>query len=150
MIIKISNFLNGFLFEIKEELIPLQLEIKLVEEFLAIHKQALGGKLTSNFIVSGNLKPYVIPPLLLLPFINSAIKLVYKCNKLYESTVLVKVKNKSLFFSFSFWSEDEFSLNDEENSIITKKRLNYRFPGKYNLVDTIDANFREISLEIYT
>lgn len=150
MIIQISNFLNGFLFEGKEELIPLQLEVKLIEEFLNIHKHALGEKITSNFIVAGNLKPYVVPPLLLLPFINSAIKLVYECNKTFESTVLIKAEKKYLLFSFTFWSENEFSLNDHENDVMTRKRLKYSYPGKHRLVENIDANFREYSLEIFT
>lgn len=150
MIIQISNFLNGFLFEGKEELIPLQLEVKLIEEFLNIHKHALGEKITSNFIVAGNLKPYVVPPLLLLPFINSAVKLVYECNKTFESTVLIKAEKKYLLFSFTFWSENEFSLNDHENDVMTRKRLKYSYPGKHRLVENIDANFREYSLEIFT
>ena len=149
MIIKISNFLNSFLLEGKEELIPLQLEVKLMEQFLEIHKNALGEKITSNFIVAGNLKPYVVPPLLLLPFINSAIKLAYECNKSFESTVLIKAEKKYLLFSFSFWSEDEFIIADNENNIITQKRLNYTFPGKHRLVENIDDNFREFSLEIF-
>lgn len=150
MIIKISSFLNGFLFEGKEELIPLEMEVKLLDQFLAIHKEALGERITSNFISSGNLKSYVVPPLLLLPFINSAIKLVYECNNSFESTVLIKAEKKYLLFSFSFWSENEFSLTDNENNIITQKRLKYTFPGKYRLVENIDNNFREISLEIFT
>lgn len=149
MIINISNFLNIFLLEGKEELIPLQLEVKLIEKFLEIHNNALGEKIKSNFIVSGNLKPYVVPPLLLLPIINSAIKLVYECNKSFESTVFIKAEKKYLLFSFSFWSEDEFSLTDNENNIITEKRLKYTYPGKHRLVENIDSNFREFSLEIY-
>lgn len=150
MIIKISDFLNSFLMEGKEELIPLQLEVKIIEQFLEIHKKALGERISSNFIVSGNLKPYVVPPLLLLPFINSAIKLVYECNKTFESTVFIKAEKKYLLFSFTFWSDHEFSLTDNENNIITQKRLIYTFPGKHRLVENIDNNFKEISLEIFT
>jgi len=150
MIIKISNFLNGFLFDGKEELIPLELEVKLIESFLEIHQHACGEKLISNFIVNGNLKSHVVPPLLLLPVINSAIKLVYECNNLYESTVIIKAEKKYLLFTFTFWSENDFSLNDNENSEITKKRLKYNFPGKHRLVENIDDNFREFSLEIFT
>ncbi len=150
MIIKISNFLNGFLFEGKEELIPLQLEVELMEGFMEIHKHALGEKLVSNFIINGNLKPHVVPPLLLLPVINSAINLAYECNNSYEITVIIKAEKKYLLFSFTFWSESEFSLADDENIDITKKRLKYNFPGKYRLLENIDDNFREFSLEIFS
>jgi two-component system LytT family sensor kinase len=149
MIVKISNFLNRFLYEGKDEMLPLQLEIKLIEEFLKIHKQALEGRLTSNFIVNGMLKSFWVPPLLLLPFINSAIKLVYECNNSFESTVIIKVEKKYVLFSFTFWSEKEFRLADQENLEITKKRLNYSYPGKHRLIENIDENFREVSLEIF-
>ena len=149
MIVKISNFLNRFLYEGKEELLPLQLETKLIEEFLDIHKHALEGRLTSNFIVNGLLKSFVVPPLLLLPYINSAIKLVYECNNLFESTVIIKAEKKYLLFSFTFWSEKEFRLLDNENIEITKKRLKYSYPGKHRLIENVDENFREVSLEIF-
>jgi len=149
MIVKISNFLNRFLYEGKEEMLPLQLETKLIEEFLEIHKQALKGRLTSNFIVNGMLKSFLVPPLLLLPFINSAIKLVYECNNSFESTVIIKAEKKYILFSFTFWSEKEFRLADQENIEITKKRLNYSYPGKHRLIENIDENFREVSLEIF-
>lgn len=149
MIIKISNFLNRFLFEGHDELIPLQLEIKLIEEFLDIHKLAVGERFTSNFIVNGHLKSYVVPPFILLPFLNEAIKLIYKCNDSFESTVIIKGEKKYLLFSFSFWSEKEFKLTDYENSKITRRRLNYSFPGKFRLIENIDDNFREFSIELF-
>ncbi|QIA08626.1 histidine kinase [Draconibacterium halophilum] len=149
MIINISNFLNRFLNEGKEELIPLELEVKLLEEFMTIHNHALGERLSSNFIVSGSLKSYVVPPLLLLPIINSAIKMAYECNESYESTVLIKAERKYLLFSFTFWSENSFNITDNENNKITIRRLHYNYPGKHRLVENIDDNFREFSIEIY-
>lgn len=149
-IIKISNFINRFLYEGREELIPLQFEAALMEEFLEIHKQALGARFTSNFVVSGNLKTHLVPPLLLIPFINNAIKIAYKCNDSYESTVIIKEEKKYILFTFTFWSEKEFRIDDNENLEITKKRLNYNYAGKYRLIESMDDNFREVSLEIFS
>ncbi|NOR74031.1 MAG: hypothetical protein GQ525_02615 [Draconibacterium sp.] len=149
MIVAISSFLNRFLFEGKEELLPLPMEIKLIEEFMFIHKYALEGRLTSNIVVNGSLQSFVVPPLLLIPYINSAIKLVYECNNLFESTVIIKAEKKYLLFSFIFWSENEFRILDSENIKITKKRLKYSYPGKHRLIENIDENFREVSLEIF-
>jgi LytS/YehU family sensor histidine kinase len=149
MIVRISSFLNYFLFEGKEELLPLQTEAKLIEKFLSIHKHSLKEKLTSNFVVNGLLQSFVVPPLLLIPYINCAIKLVYECNNSFESTVIIKAEKKYLLFSFTFWSEMEFRLLDNENIEIIKKRLKYNYPGKHRLIENIDENFREISLEIF-
>ena len=149
LIVKISGFLNRFLFESKEDLIPLNLDVKLLAEFLEIHKLALGNRLISNFIVNGKLQSHVVPPLLLLPFINSAIKMAYNCNNSFESTVIIKAEKKYLLITFSFWSEEEFKITEYENTEITKKRLKYAFPGKHRLIENIDENFIEYSLEIF-
>jgi two-component system, LytTR family, sensor kinase len=150
MIIKISNFLNRFLYEGSEDLIPLTLEVQLVEDFLEIHKHAVGERFASNFIVNGKLGTYVVPPLLLLPLLNDAIKIVYECNDSFESTVIIKGEKKYLLFSFSFWSEKEFRITANENIEITRKRLNYSFPGRFRLIENVDDNFREFSIEIFS
>jgi len=149
MIIKTSNFLNHFLFDVKDELIPLSLEAKLIEEFLEIHKNALGARLNSSFIVNGNIQTHVCPPLLLLPFINNAIKLVYNCNNSFESTVLIKVEKKYLLLTFTFWSEDDFRMIQKEETEITKQRLMFSFPSKHRIIENLDDNFAELSLEIF-
>ncbi len=149
MIIRMSGFLNYFLFEVKDELIPLSLEVKIVEEFLSFHNHALGAQLTSNFVVNGNLQAHVCPPLLLLPFINSAIKIAYECNNSFESTVIIRAEKKYMLFSFSFWSENDFKLINNEDLITIKKRLQFSFPSKYRIVENTDANFAELSLEIF-
>jgi hypothetical protein len=149
MIINTSNFLNHFLFDVKDELIPLNLEVKLIGDFLDIHKHAIGSRLNSSFIVNGNLQAHVCPPLLLLPFINSAIKLVYECNNSFESTVIIKAEKKYLLFTFTFWSEDDFRLINSEETEITRKRLMFSFPSKHRIIENVDANFAELSLEIF-
>ncbi|MCA1761266.1 MAG: hypothetical protein LC658_15965, partial [Bacteroidales bacterium] len=149
MIEKTSNFLNHFLFEVKDELIPLNLEVKLISEFINIHKHAIGSRLKSSFIVNGNLQTHVCPPLLLLPFINRAIKLVYQCNNSFESTVIIKAEEKYLLLTFTFWSEEDFRLIISEETEITKKRLMFVFPSKHRMIENVDANFAELSLEIF-
>ncbi|HKI88049.1 MAG TPA: histidine kinase [Draconibacterium sp.] len=149
MIIKISQFLNRFLYEGSEDLIPLYREIQLIEDFLDIHKHAIGERFTSNFMVSGKPGTYVVPPLLLLPMLNDAIKIVYECNDSFESNVIIKGEKRYLLLSFSFWSEKEFRIAGNENIEITRKRLDYSFPGKYRIIENVDENFREFSIEIF-
>jgi sensor histidine kinase YesM len=149
MIIRISNFLNQLLHESREELIPLSEEIDIVKSFLGIHVYTLGNRLINNFNISGNLKSFVVPPLLMLSVINNAIKVAYRCNNSFESTVIIKAEKKYLLLTFTLWSEQEFRLDTFDAIEITKKRLDYRFPGKYRLIDDEDSNFRQISVEIF-
>lgn len=149
LIVKMSGFLNHFLFEVKDELIPLGLEVKLITEFIDIHKSAIGERCKFGLVVNGNLQAHVCPPLLLLPFINGALKVVYDCNNSFESTVIIKAEKKYLLFTFTFWSEDDFSLINYNDLEIIKKRLWFNFPAKHRIVENTDANFAEISVEIF-
>lgn len=149
MIVKISGFLNDFLFGVKDELIPLELEIKLTEQFLAIHKHALGQRLKGQLAMSGNVQAHVCPPLLLLPFINSMLKIVYQCNNLFESTVIIKAEKKYLLLSFTFWSENDFKITETEITEMTKKRLQYNYPSKFRMIENLEDNFAEMSIEIF-
>jgi hypothetical protein len=109
----------------------------------------LGHRFKNNFVESGNLKSYVVPPLLMLSVINNALKTAYRCNNLFESNVIIKAEKKYLLLTFTLWSDQEFRLETFDAIEITRKRLDFRFPGKYRLIDNEDANFREISLEIF-
>lgn len=149
MIIKVSGFLNRFLFEGREDMIPLQLDVNMLEEYLNIHTVALTDRIALNYVTNGNLKAIVVPPLLLLPFLYDSLKIVYACNNSFEISVIIKAERKYLLFSLTLWSENNFSLSENDNVEITKKRLNYRYKGKYRLIENIDDNFREISLEIF-
>lgn len=149
MIIRISGFLNLLLNESREELIRLNEEVDLVKSFIGIHTLALGDRFKNNFIVNGNLKSFVVPPLLMLSVINNAIKIAYQCNNSFESAVVIKAEKKYLLLTFTLWSEVEFRLKTFDALEITRKRLDFRFPGKYRLIDNEDENFREISLEIF-
>ena len=75
--------------------------------------------------------------------------MAYECNETYESTVIIKAERKYLLFSFTFWCDNSFTIADNEDNKITYRRLNYNFPGKHRLVENIDDNFREFSIEIY-
>jgi len=149
LIIQISGFLNRFLFEGREEMIPLQLDSELLEEYINIQQHIFGDRLKINFHVGGNLKPFVVPPLLLLPFLNDAIKMIHSCNNSFEMSVFIKTDRKYLLFSFTLWSEDSFRISDNDTIEITRRRLHYRFRGKHRLIENIDDNFKELSLEIY-
>jgi LytS/YehU family sensor histidine kinase len=149
MIIKLSNFLNRFLFEGKEDFISLKQDVEILEEYLEIHQHALGNRFLNNFVVSGKLESFVIQPLLMIPYIDKAIKVAYKCNNSFENTVIIKAEKKYLLITFTFWSELPFGYVDDEETIMTRKRLKYGFPGKHRLIENVDENFVEISIEIY-
>ncbi len=150
IIVKVSDFINKLLFEAKSELIPLATEVGLIQDFMSIQELALGNRFKTKVIVNGNVQTKVVPPLLIFPFLNSALKVAINSNFLYESTVIIKVERKYLLFSFTLWSENEFQFLVDGNTELTQKRLFYNYNGKHRIIENDDVNFKEISIEIFT
>jgi sensor histidine kinase YesM len=150
MIVKISDFINRLLFEAKAELIQLETEIKLIREFLAIQELAFSNRLKTNLIVNGEIIGKVVPPLLIFPFLNNACNVVNSSDQDFECNIIVKVEKKYLLFSFSLWSEKDFKMLESRNIELTKKRLVYNYGTKHRIIENEDANFREISIEVFS
>jgi two-component system, LytTR family, sensor kinase len=150
MIVKISDFINRLLFEAKAELIQLDTEIKLIREFIAIQELAIGKRLKANMIVNGIITGRVVPPLLIFPFLNKACYVVNKYNQDFECNIIVKVEKKYILFSFTLWSEKEFKMDGDINVELTRKRLILNYENKHRIIENEDANFREISIEIFS
>lgn len=149
LIVKISEFMNHLLFDTQHEMIPVTSEVEIVDDFLRIQKEVAGNRVRSNITVSGNLSAWMVPPLIISPFLSGLSKNICCNNQEYEINVVVKSEKKYLLFSVTIWSEKEFSIKNENLTKIINKRLNYIFPGKYRIIENIDANFTELSLEIY-
>jgi two-component system LytT family sensor kinase len=67
----------------------------------------------------------------------------------FDSSVIIKAEKKYVLFSFTFWSDKEFRLSDQENIDRSKNRLKYSCQRKHRLIENIDENLREVSLEIF-
>lgn len=150
MIVKISDFINSLLFEAKAELIQLNTEIKLIREFLSIQELAIGSRLKTNMIVNGIIAGRVVPPMLLFPFLNKACQIVNSDIQDFECNIIVKVEKKYILFSFTLWSEIDFKMEANTNLELTRKRLGLNYENKYRIIENEDANFSEVSIEIFT
>ncbi len=149
MIVKISDFLNSLFYEANAELIPIKTEIKLIKDFIAIQELAIGNRLRSTLVVNGEIMLSVIPPLLIFPFLNIAFREIHNNTNEFETTLVIKIEKKYILFSFTVWSETDFSLKNDSNIELTKKRLQYNYNGKHRIIQNEDANFREVSIEIF-
>jgi sensor histidine kinase YesM len=74
MTIALAQFFRQTLALSEMEKIPLAKEIALCENFLAIEKNRFGRKLGSAIRVDGEASPCLIPPMLLQPLVENAIK----------------------------------------------------------------------------
>jgi len=149
MIEKIADYIHHLFSGANSELIPLNKEARLISRFLEIEEMAIGSRLKTSFDLAGNPAIKLIPPLLVFPFLSSYFKTVENYPYDFECSVLIKVEKKYLLFSLTLWSEENFRVNDDGNTLSAKKRLEYNFSGKYRIIENIETNFKEISIEIF-
>lgn len=74
MIQQLSEFLRGMLKKDEQSVIPLEEEIHYLQLYLDIEKVRFGHRLQTTINVDEDAKAYVIPPLLLQPLVENAIK----------------------------------------------------------------------------
>lgn len=88
MIQQLSEFLRGMLRKDDEKMIPLQDELKYIHLYLEIEKVRFGHRLQTSITCSDEAKKCVLPPLILQPVVENAIKF-----GLYDTTgeVLIRI-----------------------------------------------------------
>jgi LytS/YehU family sensor histidine kinase len=74
LILKLSQMLRYVLYECQAEKVPLEREIKYLRDYIDLESFRLGGRLDVDLKVEGALHNVRIPPMILQPFVENAIK----------------------------------------------------------------------------
>lgn len=74
MIVKLSSLLRTALDRDSSDLIPLQDELKFVEEYLDLEKMRFGSRLTIDLAVAPGTLPLLVPQLILQPLVENAVR----------------------------------------------------------------------------
>ncbi len=74
MLLKLSEILSYMLYECNDPVVPVDKEIKMLKNYMALEKTRFGDKLEMNIVVKGSLSGEKIAPLLLLLFIENSFK----------------------------------------------------------------------------
>jgi two-component system LytT family sensor kinase len=74
MIKKLSSLLNYILYDCNNRLVPLDKELSLIQDYIALEQIRYGDRLNLNLILQGSPKGKMISPLLLIPFVENSFK----------------------------------------------------------------------------
>lgn len=74
VVLKLSDLLSFMLYECNSPTVPLNKELKLIEDYIALEKIRYDDRLTTVYKVDGDINSGQIPPMLLLPFVENAFK----------------------------------------------------------------------------
>jgi hypothetical protein len=71
---KLSDMLHYMIHECKEPFVPLEKEIKLIQDYIGLEKVRYGNRLDMHVEINGDYKNKMIAPLLLIPFVENCFK----------------------------------------------------------------------------
>jgi LytS/YehU family sensor histidine kinase len=141
LMLKLSDLLRYSLYETKETYVPLEKEIKYLENYMSLEKIRLEDKTEIRFDKTGNFSDKKIAPMLLIVFVENAFKyLEVSKDKLSKVKVNLKTEeNKLIFNCENTFDETEIikqNLEAGKSGIglqNAKKRLDLIYPNKHQL-----------------
>lgn len=74
MIKKLTSLLKYIIYECNQPLVPIEQELKMLQDYLDLEKIRYGERLEINFEINGNFHNLMVAPLLLIPFVENSFK----------------------------------------------------------------------------
>jgi hypothetical protein len=133
-ILKLSELLRYVLYESGEEKVLLEKDILYLTNYIDLQRMRLSSKVTINYTVAGNLRGYVIAPLLLISFIENAFKhgISYSQSSVINIQIKVFEKTLTLLVSNPVLKTDSFATGGLGLRNVTR-RLALLYPDKHQL-----------------
>ncbi len=151
MILKLSEILDYLLYECDVSLVPLEKELLLLENYIALERIRYAGRLDLSFEVEGEVADIEIAPLILLPFVENSFK--HGAGKKREG-VYIRIRLAV--------AEDHLAFTVDNNKPADpgvmvhgglgleniRKRLELLYPGKHRLQVEDNADTFSVNLTI--
>lgn len=135
IVLKLSGILRYMLYETKQERVPLEKEIDMIENYIEIEKIRIGSQQQISLEIKGAFDTYIIAPVILIPFVENAVK--HGLDSMSENA-FVHIKIRIEQGTLKFYCSNNF----KENSVKrpggiglenVQKRLELLYPGKHSL-----------------
>lgn len=151
MIFGLSDILRYMLYECNKPLVPLQQELKMMQEYIDLEKVRYGNRLELHVELAQATENYFIAPLMILPFIEN-------CFKHGTSTILdqpwisltITIDGDEMTMKLlNSKSQEPLSVNGSGIGIENaKKRLALLYPGKHQLIIQDDNEVFIVTLKL--
>ncbi len=149
MILKLSSLLSYMLYDCRSEEVRLEKEIENMKNYIDLEKERYGNKIEISWSVEGDITSKFVAPLLILPFLENAFKhgVSERIEKPWMS-IDISVKHQALRFKIAN-SKQEYVYCEEGMGLINvKKRLEFIYPGKYELKINDEGDFYVVAMII--
>jgi LytS/YehU family sensor histidine kinase len=155
MLEQLTDMLRYILNECNRSFVPLEKEIKMVQDYITLEKIRYGDRLKMDLEIKGDYRNKMIAPLLLIPLVENSFK--HGASKMLEHPFVhlnITIDGRNLLFLLSNSRPDEVTLTQHKTHIglnNVKKRLQLLYPATHELkiaesTGSIEV-FMKISLE---
>ena len=155
MIKKLSRLLNYIINECTQPLVPLEKEIKMLQDYMSLEKIRYSDQMQMTVDIAGHYENNMIAPLLLIPFVENSFK--HGASKMITQpwvNLYIKIENERL----NFIIKNSKPLTDD--SVISKgniglknvkKRLALLYPGNHelNIINEPACYTVSLNLQLY-
>ena len=154
MVLKLSDLLNYMLYECNGNEVPLDKELKQIENYLALERMRYGDRLDIRYSVKGSLAGHRIAPMLIIAFVENSFKhgtseeldqaWVNVEVETGDSTITLKVENSKA----DTVTEDTQQYKEGIGLNNVRRRLELLYPERHELkvLDSQDAFLVVLSL----
>jgi hypothetical protein len=136
LIVGLSDLLRYMLYECDRPLVPLDKELKMVEDYVLLERVRYGNKLDVAIQLSGNTRDAYIAPLLLLPFIENCFK--HGASQMLDQpwvSLQIVIEGDEMKMKLLNGKAPGLSVGGGGIGIANVvKRLEYMYPDKHQLV----------------
>jgi two-component system, LytTR family, sensor kinase len=152
VVMKLSEIMRYMLYDANSEKVMLKKEIDYLISFIELNELRFKeGKITS-FTVNGDFSNHLIPPMLLIPFVENAFKHGSRKAGSPAITVRLDMQGKGLEFDVVNYVEPGSSPNKDTAGGIglenVRKRLDMLYPGKHELLVVNESGRYHVNLKI--
>jgi LytS/YehU family sensor histidine kinase len=149
IVMRMSGLMHYILYQTKSDLVMLEEEITQLKNYIAIEELRFGDRLEYSFQSSGPIEGKLISPLLLLPFVENALKhsLSDEPEKAWV-TIDLKVTDNQLFFYVENSTSKPLRPDTHQGIGLENviKRLNLSYPNRFNLHTGLDDRIFRVRL----
>lgn len=152
LILKLSDTLKYMINDCEAELVPLEKEIKMIQDYIGLEKVRYGKRLNMEVKIKGDYQNKFIAPLLLIPFVENCFK--HGTSKILDHPWIrmqIDIVENNLEFQVSNSKPSKVNPANGNNGIglnNVKKRLDLLYPNKYSLTISDDINEFCIDLKL--
>jgi two-component system, LytTR family, sensor kinase len=151
IVLKLSDLMSYMLYESNTPKVSLQKEIAYLQNYLDLEKLRFGGRLTVSLEIEGPIERVIVPPMLLILFIENSFKHGLKDNiHKINIDIVLRAEREFLFFSIKNpVSPDRGPMGPPGIGLKNaKRRLEILYGGNYSL-DIVEKDMEyTVSLKI--